>query len=190
MSQPCPIIYGIWSIHDLKGNTILEPQEFFNGRFANDELQLENMQTFYVTVEIMDTLNRTMRGRSNGVTIYIQPPNPGAVRDGPHQGEDRHYQQSTSEYAVNWDDFGSDEPGQRITRYEVALGDNPSYSKTRSNKHFFVDVGLERNYTFFNLRLVAKSVQYYATFRAYAENGAYTESTSTGMRVGYVILLL
>jgi hypothetical protein len=134
----------------------------------------------------MDALNRTHRGRSNGVTIYIQPPNPGAVRDGPHQGEDRHYQQSTSEYAVNWDAFGSDsEPGQRIIRYEVALGDDPTRSKTRSNTHFFVDVGLERSHTFTDLRLVSKSVLYVATVRAYAESGAMVESTSTGMRVGY-----
>ena len=102
----------------------MEPTEFYSNRFANDELLLENMQTFYVSVEIMDALNRTFRGRSNGVTIYIQPPAPGAVRDGPHMGEDRNYQQSVSEYAVNWDDFGSDEPGERIPGSEAIIRDS------------------------------------------------------------------
>jgi hypothetical protein len=50
LSQPCPIIYGVWSVHDLLGNTVMEPQQFFHGRFANDELTLDNMKTFYVEV--------------------------------------------------------------------------------------------------------------------------------------------
>ena len=169
----------------------MENAQFFNGRFANDELPLENMQTYFVEVEVMDALNRTFHGRSNGVTTYIQPPDPGAVRDGPHYGEDRHYQESTSEYSVNWDDFGNDDvPGQRIVHYEVSLGDSPAYSNSRSNIHYFVDVGLEKNFTFTNLQLTSKTVTYYATVRAYADSGAYVESTSTGMKVGFIAGML
>ena len=186
LSQPCPIVYGTWSIHDLQGNVIMEDTEFYNGRFANDELQLENMRTYVVHVEVLDALNRTLRGRSNGVTIYIQPPAPGAVRDGPHAGEDRNYQQTDTEFSVNWDDFGNkDIPGQRILRYEVSLGDDPTYTKTRCNVHTLVDVGLNKSHTFRNLRLVSKTKTYYATVRGHAESGAYTESTSTGMKVGF-----
>ena len=185
MSQPCPLIYGAWSIRDLEGDVIMEATQFFNDRFANDELRLTNMKTYYVELEIIDAINRTFRGRSNGVTIFIQPPEPGMVRDGPHYGEDRNYQQSTEELTVNWDDFGVDEPGMRIEHYEVAIGDNPAYSTTRSNTHYFVNVGLSKNYTLTDLRLIERTVIYYTTVRAFAESGAHTDGTSNGVRVGF-----
>ena len=159
--------------------------QFYKDRYSNDELYLTNMRTYYVEVEFMDAINRTFRARSNGVTVYIQPPEPGMVRDGPHYGEDRNYQQSADVLWVNWDDFGSDEPGRRISHYEVAIGDNPAYSTSKSNVHYFVNVGLNKNYTFIDLRLREKTVTYYATVRAYAENGAWTDAMSNGVKVGF-----
>ena len=110
----------------------------------------------------------------------------GEVRDGPYPGEDRNYQESTEELSVNWDPFGSnDDPLQVITHYQVALGDNPSYAETRTNVHYFVDVGLSLNYTFVSLRLTPKRVEYFATVRGYSESGAHVDSVSNGIKVGY-----
>ena len=185
MSQPCPIIYGTLTVKDLLGETIMEESVFYHNRFSNDELHLTNMKTYYIEVEFMDAINRTFRGRSDGVTVYIQPPEPGAVRDGPHYGEDRNYQQSLDEMAVNWDEFGKDVPGMRVVYYEVALGDDPARSTTMSNVHYFVNVGLSKNYTFTDLRLQAKTVTYYATVRGHAENGAFQDATSNGIKAGF-----
>ena len=104
-------------MYDLLDNEVVPPTEFAGERFANDELQLTNRRTYYTLVEIRDAINRTVRGRSDGVTVMIDAPVPGAVRDGAVAGEDRDYQQSTDTLHVNWDDFGSDVPGFRIIRY-------------------------------------------------------------------------
>ena len=185
MTQGCPTTYGIWTGYDLLDKKVTDAAEFYHNQFANDELQLINMRTYYVEVEVQDAINRTFRARSNGVTIRIDPPAPGAVRDGPYHGEDRSYQQSTEELSANWDDFGSDEPGLRITRYEVAIGDHPAYATSRSNVHYYVDVGLGNNYTFIDLRLIPKEVVYYVTVRGFSESGAFVDSTSNGIRAGY-----
>ena len=170
----------------MTGKEIVAPTEFYGKRFANDELLLTNRFTYYVRVEVKDAINRTARARSNGVTVMIDPPPPAPVRDGPIAGEDRDYQTSTEQLWINWDSFGDpDMPGLRITHYEVAVGDNPAVSTTRSNVQSFINVGLTNNATITDLRLVSKSIKYYATVRGYAENGAYVDSTSDGVRVGY-----
>jgi len=56
---------------------------------------------------------------------------------------------------------------------------------TRSNVHYFVNVGLNRSHTFLHLNLTEKIVRYYITVRAYSEAGSFVEGYSNGMRVGF-----
>jgi hypothetical protein len=140
---------------------------------------------YIVTVKTVDFLGRTKIARSDGVSVRIQPPVPGLVRDGLF--EDLNYQFSTTELSANWDDFGdgSKDPTQDIHHYEVSIGNDRRYEKTRSNIHFFVNVGLNTSYTFKALNLTSKLVKYYVTVRSYSMAGGYTEGYSNGIRVGF-----
>ena len=91
-------------------------------------------------------------------------------------------------FFCNWDVFGNTlnpDPGQEVDYYEVGLGDNPKEENGRTNVHFFVNVGLERQYSFTYLNLVPKTVTYYCTVRANSKAATWSEGFSNGVRVGY-----
>ena len=136
-------------------------------------------------VKTLDALNRTKIASSDGVTVRIQPPYPGRVRDG--TDEDLNYQVSTEELSANWDPFGdnSNDPTQSIDHYEVAIGNDRRYASTRSNVYYFVNVGLNTSYTFHHLNLTAKTVRYYVTVRSFSIAGGFAEGYSNGIRVGF-----
>ena len=186
-SDNCPVVKAQWRITDLGGSII---EDFRNipdagHMFYDDEVSLQNGVKYFVTVKTVDALNRTKLATSDGVSVRIQPPFPGRVRDG--VTEDINYQFSTTELSANWDPFGdaSSDPTQSIDHYEVAVGNDRRYANTRSNIYYFVNVGLNNSYTFTHLNLTAKQVRYYVTVRAYSLAGGYAEGYSNGIRVGY-----
>lgn len=192
-SDDCPILEASWKIHDLIGNTLEDYRnipDLANDKLYNDEVKLQVGVKYFITVKTIDALNRTKISRSDGVTVRIQPPFPGGVRDG--EDEDLEYQYSVTELSANWDDFGdsSNDPTQSIDHYEVAIGNDQRYESTRSNVHSFVNVGLNKHFTFNNLNLTAKVIPYYITVRGYSLAGGFAEGYSNGIRVGFTGNLL
>jgi len=186
-SDGCPITEAKWSVSSLAGKLLFDNIAIpgAGNKFYNDEVQLENGMKYIVTVQTIDFLGRVKIAQSDGVSVRIQPPYPASVRDGLDQ--DINYQFSLSDLSANWDKFGdnSNDPTQKITRYEVAIGNDRRYSMTRSNVHYFVNVGLNRSHTFLHLNLTEKIVRYYITVRAYSEAGSFVEGYSNGIRVGF-----
>ncbi|WAQ98196.1 hypothetical protein MAR_022569, partial [Mya arenaria] len=186
-SDTCPISDAKWSVENIAGKVMFDFIQIPNADrvFFNDEVRLENGIKYIVTVQTIDALGRKRMARSDGVSIRIQPPYPASVRDG--LDLDLNYQFSTSDLSSNWDNFGdtSNDPTQTITRYELAIGNDRRYSKTRSNVHYFVNVGLNTAYTFTNLNLTSKLVKYYITVRGYNQAGGFVEGYSNGIRVGF-----
>ncbi|WAR20843.1 hypothetical protein MAR_014817 [Mya arenaria] len=186
-TDACPITEAKWSVENLAGRVLFDfiPIPNAGQVFFNDEVQLENGMKYIVTVQTIDALGRKKVARSDGVSIRIQPPLPGSVRDG--LDLDLNYQFSTTELSANWDKFGdgSIDPTQTITRYKVAIGNDRRYSKTRSNVHYFANVGLNTSYTFTSLNLTSKLVRYYITVRGYSQAGGFIEGYSNGIRVGF-----
>ncbi|XP_061168901.1 uncharacterized protein LOC133178169 [Saccostrea echinata] len=188
-SDNCPIIKAEWSVEDLTGkviqnNTAVPGNGLF---FFNDQLILQNNYLYFVKVKITDALNRTKEGKSDGITVRIQPPVSGIVRDG-LGSEDIKYQESLAELSANWDAFGNEasgDPTQKIDHYEVSIGDDTRDHITRTNIHYFTNVGLNTSYTFSGLNLTSKTVRYYITVRGYSITGAFEEGYSNGVRVGY-----
>ena len=74
---------------------------------------------------------------------------------------------------------------QEIDHYEVALGTDRRFRKTRDNIRPFMNVGRNVTWTFSNLKLVPRSATYYVTVRAYSASSSVVEVTSNGIKVGY-----
>ncbi|KAK3589126.1 hypothetical protein CHS0354_017092 [Potamilus streckersoni] len=187
-SDPCPVVSAEWSIVDLTGKVIQNFTAIAGARnhFYNDELSTENGFTYISIIRIEDAIGRSYTAETDGITIRIQTPSPGYINDG--LGQDINFQISTTELSANWGGFGdltSDNPVQKISHYEVAVGNDRRFEKTRTNVHSFVNVGLNASYTFTKLNLTAKIVQYYVTVRAYSQAGSFEEVYSNGIRVGY-----
>ncbi|VDI44467.1 Hypothetical predicted protein, partial [Mytilus galloprovincialis] len=187
-SDRCKIKSAEWSVEDIEGNVLQDylPLSAANSHFYSDVMNLTNGFTYINIIRTVDALNRTRIARSDGIAVKIEPPVPGTVRDG--ERDDLTYQESIHELSVNWDPFGdakSRDPTQKIRKYEVAIGTDRRYAKTRSNVHYFVDVGLNTSYSFKNMNLTAKTVTYYMTVRGYSNAGSYQEESSNGIKVGY-----
>ncbi|XP_061197209.1 uncharacterized protein LOC133205414 [Saccostrea echinata] len=188
-SDPCEIISAEWSVEMLDGSIFKPPSLIPKGltHFYSDVVTLQNGITYINVVKTTDALNRTRTSRSNGVAVKIQPPVPGDVRDGVQ--EDINYQESVTSLSANWDAFGKSlntrDPTQQIVYYEVAIGNDRRFPNTRTNIHYFENVGLNTTYTFTGLNLTAKIVKYYITVRAMSRAGSTQESYSNGIRVGY-----
>ena len=188
-SDSCPILSAEWAVTDLSGNVILDYTPTpGNGRFMyNDELNLERNFMYFISIRVVDAVNRTREAISDGVAVLLQSPAPGRVHDGLAE-DDIDYQESTTELSANWDDFGyngSSNPSHVIDHYEVAIGSDRREHSTRINIHYFINVGLNTSHTFTHLNLTAKNVTYYITVRAYSVTGAYVEQYTNGIQVGY-----
>ncbi|XP_060074374.1 uncharacterized protein LOC132554093 [Ylistrum balloti] len=186
-SDTCPIDRVQWKIEDLMGNDIKDFEDVVQNAktFYNDEFSLKNGFTYINIIKVRDALNRTFMSASDGITVRIEPPNPADVRDG--LNDDINYQQSVNEISANWDEFGDDtgNPTQTIRHYEVALGDDHRFPKTRSNIYYYVNVGLNQSHTFRNLNLTSEDVTYYVTVRATSVAGSQEEAFSNGIKVGF-----
>ena len=185
-TDACPITDVSWKIEDLLGRVVSDYRPIPENAnfFFDDDVKLQIGVKYFIWVKTFDALNRTKIARSDGVTARIQPPYPGVVRDG--LGEDSKYQFSVSELSANWYGFGdsSSDPTQSIVRYEVAIGNDLRHEDTRANVHYFVNVGLNKSYTFTNLNLTAKVMTYYITVKAHSFAGGVVESYSNGIKVG------
>ena len=187
-TQPCPALKVEWAVEDIAGKVVktFGPILLKDPYFYNDELIFENMKTYINVIRVVDALNRTRIGRSNGVSVQIQPPYPGFVNDG--LGEDLNFQSSNDTLSANWHGFGesnSNNPSQSIDHFEVAVGNDRRYEDTRVNVMYYQNVGLNQSVTFYNLQLTEKTDTYYFTVRAYSKAGSFQESYSNGVKVGY-----
>ena len=69
--------------------------------------------------------------------------------------------------------------------YEVAVGTDRRSASTRDNLHPFINVGLNKTWTFRHLDLTPLTAYYYFTVRAFSHSNTMVEVTSNGVRVGY-----
>lgn len=74
---------------------------------------------------------------------------------------------------------------QQVTYYEVAVGTDRRFPKTRDNIVPFTSVGRNTSITFYNLDLVPGSGLYYFTVKAYSASYSIATVTSNGFRVGF-----
>ena len=73
---------------------------------------------------------------------------------------------------------------QIVDNYEVAVGTDRRYPKTRDNVVAFTNVGKNTSVTFEHLELQPVTSVYYVTVRAHSANFATAEETSTGITPG------
>ena len=190
----CPIRAGQWAIESVDGmlaqgytqiditRDSLDKNLFF---VSTDRVNLFNDETYRVLVQAVDYSGEVHILRSNGTAVTAAALRPGLVQDGAIPSEDLNYQESVATLWARWSGFGDGTPEQHIAYYEVAAGSDREYPGTRSDVAPFTNVRLNTSHTFTNLSLVAETVTYYITVRAYAVSGAYIESTSNGIVVGF-----
>ncbi|KAI8518956.1 hypothetical protein Bbelb_022130, partial [Branchiostoma belcheri] len=204
--DPCPIETYEWSITRVDETVV---QDFTdvdeNTGSSNDNLQMMDGETYYVTVKATNLQNVSRIERSDGITVQREPLIPGLVRDGPVPGYDLNYQIADDEISANFEGFGVDRSSinaassgnptveqteeesahQKVDKYEIAVGTDRLYARTRDNIIPFTDVGLNKTWTFYFVQdLVPKTGIYYVTVRASSANYAQVEVTSNGIRVG------
>ncbi|OPL20483.1 hypothetical protein AM593_03984, partial [Mytilus galloprovincialis] len=161
-------------------------------------------------LRVTNALNYTYIIRSNGVTVKDDHLLPGSVFDGYIPGFDLNVQPSRRKISANWDGFGlpasalsqaavegnqgyqakdsntADQTiAQEIMYYEVAVGTDRRFQKTRDNIVPFTNVGLNKSVTFYDLNLASGIAMYYFTVRAYSISYSIATVTSNGFHVGY-----
>eukprot|EP00058_Branchiostoma_floridae_P003027 XP_002588515.1 hypothetical protein BRAFLDRAFT_79470 [Branchiostoma floridae] len=124
----------------------------------NNELKMHDGQTFFVAVRATNEMDFTYTVRSDGITVMLEPLIPGEVRDGDIVGYDLNFQPSVTSLSANWDRFGKleEDKEQTIEYYEVALGTDRRFPRTRNNVHPYVNVGLNQTHTFNNLQQICE----------------------------------
>ncbi|XP_078616233.1 uncharacterized protein LOC144884654 [Branchiostoma floridae x Branchiostoma japonicum] len=193
--DPCPISKYEWSILKVDG-TVMQPfTDVPPGQTSgnNDELQMRDGETFFVAVRATNEMDFTYTVRSDGITVMLEPLIPGEVRDGGIVGYDLNFQPSITTLSANWDSFGDrrqqgqldEDKEQTVEYYEVALGTDRRFPRTRNNVHPYVNVGLNRTHTFEYLQLIPQAATYYITVRAHSASTAVAEVTSNGIQVGF-----
>ena len=73
---------------------------------------------------------------------------------------------------------------QAVDFYQVAVGTDRRYPKTRDNVVPFTYVGQNTTVTFSNIELKALTSTYYVTVRGYSASFSTAEVTSNGINVG------
>lgn len=196
LNDLCPIISGEWWVTELGSGRLVRSStpllhnpadNTFMQRFYDDSLTLQNMRTYLVHVRVTDAQNRTFEAFSDGVTVCLDSPETAAVWEGKGH-HDMDFQVSLNSIQFSWDSFGdprSTLPSEHILWYEVAIGTDRLSERTRTNIHGFENVGLVNTYMMHGLNLIAKTVTYYITVRAYSDAGTFSESSSDGIRAGY-----
>ncbi|XP_048258679.1 uncharacterized protein LOC124137747 [Haliotis rufescens] len=203
--DPCPVVKYEWAIQRADGRRV---QEYFNteGRThgVNDQLSMQNMERYYQYLRVTNAMDYTYTIRSNGITIEDDPLVPGQVNDGDVVGFDLEFFRTKSKVSANWDKFGIDgnadeestgieaenileekSTSQEVAFYEVAVGTDRRFPQTRDNIVPFVNVGLNKTVTFFDLDLTPITGTYYFTVRAHSRSGSTADVTSNGFSAGF-----
>ncbi|XP_076085507.1 uncharacterized protein LOC143056307 [Mytilus galloprovincialis] len=210
--DPCPVTSYEWKIQRLDGLVIQDwLQMNLNTDGMTDGLSLENGKMYYSLVKVTNKLNYTYILRSDGVTIEKNPLLPGKVFDGDVTGYDINYLPSNKIVYANWDGFGlpasamkqvdvlsgnpglqidqsqldAQDPNQEVVFYEVAVGTDRRFPKTRDDVVPFTNVGLNKTIIFYDLELTAITGIYYFTVKAYSASYSVATVTSNGFRVGF-----
>ena len=182
----CPLRELKWEVRraDDAVGVPLSEQDVNSRAQTSNRLAARDGETYRSVLYAKDSLNRTYTLKSNGTTIAVRFLKPATVRDGKEKDVD--YQSSSSTISANWDAFGeSGVSSQCIEHYKIAIGNDKRSPSTRCNVVPFTDVGLVTTHTLNNLKLTPRSVRYYITVRGYSASGAWTDSTSDGVFVGY-----
>ncbi|KAL5014713.1 hypothetical protein ScPMuIL_008983 [Solemya velum] len=204
--DPCPVVKYEWAIERMDG---LSVQEFVDteGQTSrrNDELEMNNEERYFSLLRVTNALGYHYILRSNGVTVLKDPLRPGQIFVGHLVGFDLDFQPFSHTVSANWNGFGADsyeeqakiitgndgiqtgttEGNQDIAYYEVALGTDRRFTKTRDNIVPYTNMGLNTTVTFYNLELIPGTATYYFTVRAYSTSSSVAEVTSNGFYVGY-----
>ncbi|KAK6174798.1 hypothetical protein SNE40_013376 [Patella caerulea] len=204
--DPCPVSKYEWAIERIDG---LRVQDYTDTKGqtvgVNDQLDLKNGERYYILLRVTNAGGFTYYLRSNGVTIEEEPLIPGQVYDGEVVGYDLNFVYTKNKVSANWQGFGETQGSddiqvdsgnlgvvvkksrayQDIEYYEVAVGKDRRFPKTRDNVVPFTKVGLNKTVTFYDLDLVPLSATYYFTVRAYSKSFSMAEVTSNGFQVGY-----
>ncbi|KAK6192291.1 hypothetical protein SNE40_003784 [Patella caerulea] len=207
--DPCPVVQYEWAVERIDGLVV---QEFTdtNGRTqgVNDQLELQNDERYICLLRVKNALGFTYNIRSNGVTIEEEPLLPGRVNDGDIEGYDLNFVFTSNKISANWKGFGEDKSegsrqieiksgnlgifkpaqpdrNQDIEYYEVAVGKDRRFPKTRDSLIPFTNVGLNTSVTFYDLDLVPITATYYFTVRAYSKSMSMAEVTSNGFKIGF-----
>jgi hypothetical protein len=186
----CPITSMSWAIYRIDGKLIRPFVDIpvDSSSAITEEVSLRSGERYNAVLLVKNALGEVAVGRSDGVTVDIEPPVPGQVFDGPELGVDLNYQASVTTLSATWTAFGlpnSQAPGQQIAKYEVALGSDDRFPVTRRNIVPFTEVALNTSVTFDGLDLIPQVQQYFFTVRAYGLTGATVEVTSNGISVGF-----
>ncbi|XP_076085326.1 uncharacterized protein LOC143056125 [Mytilus galloprovincialis] len=210
--DPCPVTSYEWKIQRLDGLVI---QDWLKMNLKTDGmtdgLRLENGKMYYSLVKVTNALNYTYILRSDGVTIEKNPLLPGKVFDGDIRGYDIKFLPSNTIIYANWDGFGlpsnamkqvnvlsgnpglqvdqsqleAQDPNQEVVFYEVAVGTDRRFPKTRDDVVPFTNVGLNKTVIFYDLELTPLTGNYYFTVKAYSASYSIATVTSNGFKVGF-----
>ncbi|XP_048250418.1 uncharacterized protein LOC124151537 [Haliotis rufescens] len=207
--DPCPVVKYEWAIQRADGLVVQDFVDTEGRTFGvNDQLTMKNKQRFYQLLRVTNALGFTYTLKSNGITVRDDPLVPGEVNDGDVIGFDLQFLRTTTKVSANWGMFGSDgnageestvleadgvapsmdrnqASNQEVVFYEVALGTDRRFAKTRDNVVPFTNVGLNKTVTFYDLGLVTLEGLYYFTVRAHSASGSKVEVTSNGFAVGF-----
>lgn len=77
------------------------------------------------------------------------------------------------------------DPNQEVVFYEVAVGTDRRFPKTRDDVVPFTNVWLNKTAIFYDLELTPIAGIYYFTVKAYSASYSVATVTSNGFRVGY-----
>ena len=130
---------------------------FTSFTFGIGNLSLQEDQTFYGSIYVIDKVGNEIIRISEGLTIDRSGPEDGVVAEGP--GEDTDYSNDTLNISVNWYGFRD---MNTIEKYEVAL----DTINTATDSTVWVNVGKDSSYTFTDQKLRLDQ-RYYTLVQAY-----------------------
>ncbi|XP_071798137.1 uncharacterized protein [Asterias amurensis] len=201
--DPCPIRKyerAIYRIDGLQRQSLTDVGDRTSD--TNTDIAMIDGETYYTVVRATNALNIPITLRSDGITVKREALIPGQVYDGLLVGFDISYQKETDTISASWSGFGQGAPGravkhtgnaktkkdhvteQAVDYYEVAVGTDRRYPKTRDNTVPFTNVGQNTSVTFNNLDLQVLTATYYVTVKGHSASFSTAEVTSTGIQAG------
>ena len=181
--DPCLGIYYEWSVIYMNETTIQNLTRVTRIDSYNDNIYMTPETRVYLLVNSYSPLGYIKSGRSDPISVEIDPLIPGLVFDGPFTGMDFNHQASLVTLSANWNSFGGnyhDKLSQTVHKYEMAAGTQPR-GKDLFNILPFMDVNLTTTYTITNLTLTINNT-YYITIRATSATNQIAEVTSNGIK--------